>query len=100
MLWDKALGSCQYESPGYGLLSVHSALEEAFVATMVGDSYDADVYWIGAHVDPETLAWKWSNDSLPFDHTAWAEGQPWPNNQVCMRKGSERHLGRRDVTFV
>lgn len=80
--YDEATEACSKQGKEYSLVSIHSELENAFIALQLDRKFSANV-WIGLFDDSYENTYKWLDNS-PVDFTNWKPGEPSTYNERCV----------------
>ena len=91
--WNTAKAAC--EKLGGHLATVGSALENAYISTLIGDERNKPGYWLGGYRDNDTSTeWKWVTGE-PFTYTNWQcpEVNPGYENQELYLEMWNARLG-------
>lgn len=74
--------ACSDQGKEYSLVSIHSELENAFIALQLDRKSFVNV-WIGFHDDSFDSTFKWLDNS-PEDFTNWNTGEPSSYSEHCV----------------
>uniref|UniRef100_A0A8W8K457 C-type lectin domain-containing protein n=1 Tax=Magallana gigas TaxID=29159 RepID=A0A8W8K457_MAGGI len=80
--FDAASKACSDQGKEYSLVSIHSELENAFIALQLDRKSFVNV-WIGFHDDSFDSTFKWLDNS-PEDFTNWNTGEPSSYSEHCV----------------